>query len=58
MALLFDASILAGVFAGGDTNEATIFNFRHLLEKHGFAAKLLKAVNRVLQAKNCCCGIE
>ena len=29
--------------------ETTILNFRHLLERHGLAAKLLQAVNRHLQ---------
>ena len=30
-------------------DETTILNFRHLLERHGIAAKLLQAVNRHLQ---------
>ena len=32
-------------------DETTILNFRHLLERHGLAAKLLAAVNRHLQGK-------
>ena len=32
-------------------DETTILNFRHLLERHGLAAKLLEAVNRHLQGK-------
>ena len=32
-------------------DETTILNFRHLLERHGVAAKLLVAVNRHLQSK-------
>ncbi|SBV52895.1 IS1479 transposase [Xanthomonas bromi] len=32
-------------------DETTILNFRHLLERHGVAPKLLEAVNRHLQGK-------
>ena len=37
-------SLLAGI-----PDETTILNFRHLLERHGLAAKLLQVVNRHLQ---------
>jgi len=32
-------------------DETTILNFRHLLERHGVAAKMLEAVNRHLRGK-------